>query len=255
VKTLIEDLGMLGILLSLCVLVVRYVQERWHKRSHAEALANCKSFFNDNVWAPLMAFLCLFIVLGLSIGPYKRDHDQQTEIASLNQRLTESKGNAERLQTLVERKTHTPDFRDPAFFNMIRGIQAFMAYRRAIGPDAHCKILFTEPPPGDMGPNIRPLSMALMQIAVAGSNCPNGNLQNIGVKVDDADAESLNGIVPNVIVLHAPSDAKGANELEVNLGNIIQIRRSYKLPKLTAASENVIWLQLGPGLKWNDELH
>lgn len=158
------------------------------------------------------------------------------------------------LQATLERKSYTPDFRDPAFSSMVQGIQAFMGYRRAIGADARCMILITEAPPGDGGPHIGDLTMALLQIAVLGSRCPNGNLLNIGVRPEDADAESQKGSMPGVIILHAAGDAKGVNELVDKLGNVIQVRRSYKMPKEIAEEQHVIWLQLGSGLKWNSQI-
>jgi hypothetical protein len=68
----------------------------------------------------------------------------------------------------------------------------------------------TEPPPGDVGPHIGPLTMALLQIAVLGSNFPNGNLLNIGIKPENAEEESQKGVLPGVIVLHALPEAKGS---------------------------------------------
>lgn len=168
--------------------------------------------------------------------------------------IPEARRKIAELQATLERKSYTPDFRDPAFYSMVQGMQAFMGYRRAIGADAHCMILITEAPPGDRGPHIGDLTIALIQIAVLGSNCPNGNLLNIGVKPEDADAESQKGSTPGVITLHASGDAKGANELVDKLGNIIQVRRSYTMPKEAPEEQHVIWLQLGSGLKWNSQM-
>lgn len=209
-----------------------------------------------NVGYAVIAAVLGWIPFGL-IALLRTAYDQQQASAitgtQINATLTETQQKLKTAEETIHRKTYTPDFRDPAFFTMVGGVRAFMSYRRAIGPDAPCKILITEAPPGDGGPNIGALTMALIQIAVLGSNCPNGNLLNIGIKPENAEAESQRGMQPGVLILHALAEAKGANQLVDNLGNLIQVRRSYTMPATVTAEQNVIWLQLGPGLTWNGE--
>jgi hypothetical protein len=173
--------------------------------------------------------------------------------ADLVMRIHEVATSNTRLQQELKRKTYVPDFRDPAFDVMAKGVRAFMSYRRSIGPEAECRILTTEPS-DNFAPQAGDVSMALITIAVLGSKCPNGNLQNIGVKPENVEAESKKGMISGIVILHALPGTKGADRLVDDLGNILQVRRSYTLPLVKAASENTIWLQLGQEVKWNSEL-
>ena len=123
-----------------------------------------------------------------------------------------------------------------------------MSYRRSIGPDATCMILVTATEDSSK------IASTVVSIAVPGSNCPNGDLQNIGVKPWDVDKESLKGIVPGKIVLHALPETKGADRLVDDLSNFIQTKRSYEMPRPVTLSDNIIWLQFGAGTKWNTQL-
>jgi hypothetical protein len=96
------------------------------------------------------------------------------------------------------------------------------------------------------------IEMPFLTFAVFGSNCPNGNLQNIGIKPENNAEESIKGAVPGIVMLHALPDTKGADQLSNDLSNLFQVRRSYKMP--ASAPENTIWIQFGPTTKWNSEL-
>ncbi len=135
---------------------------------------------------------------------------------------------------------------DPAFQNMTNTIRAFMTWRRNIGYDAPCRILVTSPDKEDGG-----LYMTFITFAVFGSNCANGDLNNVGVKPENIETETSKGMIPGVVVFHALPDAKGANQLQTELENLFQVKRAYTIPGNTP--ENTIWLQFGTGLKWNTE--
>jgi hypothetical protein len=150
------------------------------------------------------------------------------------------------LRATLERKRHNLDRTDPAFLNMIYTIRAFMAYRDAIGHDAKCQILITEPP-GNLTP-----AFVIASFAVTGSKCANGNLQSIGIKPENELNESRKGEVNGVIVLHALPGTNGADRLVDELGNLLQVRRDYAMPSSPLKlPENTIWLQFGPGTAWN----
>jgi len=67
--------------------------------------------------------------------------------------------------------------------------------------------------------------------------------------------------------MHAEQDDLAANQLEVTLGNQIQLRRTSKpipqemrsfiLPPSVVQNKKVwvIWLQFGPKIVWNSELN
>lgn len=93
--------------------------------------------------------------------------------------------------------------------------------------------------------------MTFITFAVFGANCANGDLNNVGVRPENVEAETSKGMVPGVIVFHAPPDAKGASQLETDLSNLFQVKRAYTIPG--NAPENTIWVQFGAGVVWNTE--
>jgi hypothetical protein len=142
---------------------------------------------------------------------------------------------------------------------MMDTIQVFMRYREDIGrPSAvRCRILITGPREGGSSPfeGNSQIEGLLMTFAVVGANCPNGNLLNIGIRPENAEKESLKGMVPGKVTIHAPPGAKGVDQLVDRLGNLIQVRRSYQMPATSEKiPENTIWLQIGSGTKWNSEI-
>ena len=77
----------------------------------------------------------------------------------------------------------------------------------------------------------------------------------------DVGTQTTKGMVPGLIVLHAARNNRAANQLFINLGNLIQLKRSYDLP---AASErkrlyqdvdqgDLVWLQFGTDVRGNSE--
>lgn len=149
-------------------------------------------------------------------------------------------------QKLIEKKTHSLDSTDPAFRNMQDLVRVFMSYRRAIGYDSYCMVLFSAPADSSA------IAGTVMELAVLGANCPNGNLLNMGVPPEDQDAQEANGMIPGMVVVHAVPTARGVNQLVDNLSNYIQAKRSYSMPK--DCPENYIWLQFGPDVTWNSQL-
>ena len=157
------------------------------------------------------------------------------------------------LSKTLDIKRHNADFSDPAFQNAIGTLRAFMVWRKAIGPDANCMVLITQPSPkGDRNPSLSAFYGVLITAAVVGSNCPNSNLANIGLNPVEAAAEEQRGLIPGVAIIHMPLETKGSIALYDALSNLFQTERSYTLPR--KASENVIWIQLGPGATWNSDL-
>ena len=172
-------------------------------------------------------------------------YEDHIECAEANAQL---RGHVKELSDEIEVKRQNLQTTDPAFHNMTDTIRLFMGYRRAIGPSATCRILVTLP----KGEEHNKIYMPFITFVVFGSNCPNGDLQNIGIKPENVDDENVKGMIPGAIVLHAPPGTKGADGLADGLGNLIQTKRSFTLP--TKAPENTIWIQFGTDVKWNTEL-
>lgn len=212
-------------------------------------LGGWKAMKQDKVKAIMGAFALTFTAQMILFGPtFTRKgidtiYQDHQELIADNKKL---KKQNESLLREVEQKKQNLAVADPAFHNMTGTIRAFMIYRRDIGPDATCRILVTSPD------GYNDMFLSFITFAVFGSNCPNGNLQNIGIKPEKAEAEENKGIIPGVIVLHAPPGAKGADRLTDNLSNLFQVKRVYTLP--ASAPENTIWLQFGPQTVWNSQL-
>jgi hypothetical protein len=78
----------------------------------------------------------------------------------------------------------------------------------------------------------------------------------------DWDEIAAKGAIPSVILMHAEKDDVAANQLEINLGNQIQVRRTskpipqeinnFQLPP-TNKKVWIIWLQFGHDVTWNSE--
>ncbi|HEX3968091.1 MAG TPA: hypothetical protein VHW70_09010 [Edaphobacter sp.] len=171
---------------------------------------------------------------GHKVDPSSRD----IIIAGLTQRLSET-------QAQLESRKQTLHDDDPSFQNMTKTIRAFMTWRQNIGYGAPCKMLITSPDGDDN------MYMTFITMAVFGSNCGNGDLNNVGVKPQNIETETAKGMIPGVIVFHALPDAKGANQLETELANLFQVKRSYAIPG--DAPPDAIWLQFGTGVEWNTE--
>lgn len=149
------------------------------------------------------------------------------------------------IRSELESRKHVLRNTDPSFQNMTNTIRAFMTWRRNIGYDSPCKILVTSPDGDDN------MYMTFITMAVFGSNCSNGDLNNVGVKRENIEDETKKGMVPGIIVFHAPADAAGANQLENELSNLFQVKRAFTIPG--DAQPNTIWLQFGTGVKFNSE--
>jgi hypothetical protein len=80
----------------------------------------------------------------------------------------------------------------------------------------------------------------------------------------DVEKRAEAGMVPDKIVFDAERWNQAAEQLFNGLSNLIQLKRSYDTPTATERShlcsipnarrEDVIWLQFGTNVKWNDQL-
>jgi hypothetical protein len=206
------------------------------------------------------AGIALLVVYGLIFSwafvreAWKDHRDSVIEKADLKTKLEIATVTISQLNADLRLKTLVPHFRDPAFGIVAGGAQAFMKFRRAIGPDASCSILTTEPS-NRIGPDIGDISYTIISVGVMGANCPNGNLRNIGVKDENIELLSHKDEIPGTVVLHALPETKGIITLQDDLSVLFPIKRSYTFPVPVTSSQNVIWLQFGPDMKWNSERH
>jgi hypothetical protein len=159
--------------------------------------------------------------------------------------ITDLRKQLKETQSQLESRKQTLHNGDPSFQNMTKTIRAFMTWRQNVGNGTPCKLLITSPDGYD------DMYMTFITMAVFGSTCGNGDLNNVGVKPQNIETETAKGMIPGVIVFHALPDAKGANQLETELENLFQVKRSYAIPG--DAPPDAIWLQFGTGVKWNTE--
>ena len=200
-----------------------------HRRRGVDLLVSAA--LKDSIWPTIFSIAAVALVLGVMFAMYATKviyQDHQSLVAA----VVALRGERDAARADVEERKHTLQFTDGAFYNMTHLISVFMAFRQAIGPDAKCMWLITSP-------EENPLVGVVMALAVIGSRCPNGDLQNIGIKPEHVQEESRRGMVVGKIVIHALPDTKGANGLVDDLGNLIQVQRDYTLPA-TPTCENFI---------------
>jgi hypothetical protein len=175
-ELLLSDLGTrtLGLLVfsgavPVITLLISFFVNLAHRRRGVDPLLS--TALKDSIWPTLFSIAAVVVVLGVLFTVYATRiiyEDHQNFVAAVaTLRAERDSSRAE-----VEERKHTLRFNDGAFYNMTHLIGVFMAFRRAIGPDAKCMWLITSP-------EDNPLVGVVMTLAVVGSNCPNGNLQNL----------------------------------------------------------------------------
>jgi len=193
----------------------------------------------------LVVYLCAFVWATIHII-YK---DHQT-LAVENERLTDS---TKTLSAELEWRKHNISTTDPVFPNVIYLLEAFHVYRHQ-RKDEPCVLRVTA------SPDSLPLASAVAQFSNSVSGCFTFGPDPAGDP--DVDKAALDGAIPGMVVFHADRDDKAADALFTNLGNQIQLRRSYDpLPQAilnfsvpATGRVRVIWLQFGAGVTWNSQL-
>jgi hypothetical protein len=107
-RPLIEVLGIAGVLLAFCSVVVRYAEHRLRKKSHTDALKASKDFFHDTVWTPLLTYIVLLVFLGFGLGPYElyqRDEQRLVDYQSLKKQVDDLTAQNDKLATQVKQLT------------------------------------------------------------------------------------------------------------------------------------------------------
>jgi hypothetical protein len=239
---LIEDLGVLGVVFAFCVFVARYLEHRWKKKSHAEALAASKEFFHDNFLTPLLDYMGVFLMLGFALGPYEVHEQDRIKIGDRDS-LSEQ---VRQLQSQLQTAKNNLDVHSAAANNLMYLMQAFRGYRGMIGgfKPLSCQLRVTAP--SDSGS----IPSTVAAFSIQATNCPTfGPMDTNGSP--DEERDTVTGMIPEVIVFHSRRDDRAAFNLYDNLSNLLPLKRSYEIPK--GSPENFIWLQFGPGVQWNSQ--
>jgi hypothetical protein len=249
-------LGYFAPAIAIVLVFVIALLMRIRKEGKAGFSAHLKQVFDATLVPSALAFLLVYgaIFSWAAVRELWLDHYNLVVAKSpLNLQITKQSAEIADLNKKLLKKTYEPNFRDPQFGLLTGTVGAFMKFRRAIGPDAHCWILTTEPS-DTVTQGIGDTSMTIISAGVLGSNCPNGNLRNIGVRPQDVEAKSAEGIINGTLVFHALADQKGAEPLFDDLRQMFSaVKRSYTFPAPVAPADNIIWLQFGSGVKWQME--
>jgi hypothetical protein len=197
---LVLFMGALAVLFSALVWLVLFLMEYRKHRTAWAARRKTEQFLKESVMAPGIAYLLLIPIFGAIYWRYRiYANDQataktlQTTLSKTEQQRDEALHSASELQATLERRRNVPDFNDPYFGNVIGGFRSFMTYRRAIGIAASCMFLITGPS------DSADVEHVLMYIGVYGANCPNGNLQNIGMTPEESEAASMRDVPDGVV--------------------------------------------------------
>ncbi len=168
------------------------------------------------------------------------------------------KNNVEVKQQLELRK-HNIVTGDPLFVNTIYLLQAFNIYRHALN-GKKCVLMITAPAESK---NRSATASMITQFSNSVSGCFTFGPMDANAD-PDVEKRAEAGMVPDKLVFHADRGNAAAEQLFTNLGNLIQLKRSYDVPPAAARAhlynipnqgdENLIWLQFGSNVKWNEQL-
>ncbi len=159
----------------------------------------------------------------------------------------------------VEFRKHNMVTTDPVFVNTIYLLQAFNVYRHAQNGKP-CVLLLSAPPE-----NKEANAMASMVAQFSNSVSGCFTFGPMDANADpDVEKRAEAGMVPNKIVFHAARGNPAAEQLFTGLGSLIQLKRGYDVPSASERAhlysipnpgqEDVIWLQFGTNVQWNEQL-
>ena len=178
-------------------------------------------------------------------------YDDHQHLVALSGQLAESN---KALSAEVQWRKHNIATTDPVFPNLIYLLQAFDIYRHALNGQ-RCAIVLTAPRESEA------LARVVASFSNSVSNCTTSGPDDAS-RNPDVETETMVGMVPDFVVFHAARDDKAANQLFNELGNQIQLKRSYELPPVKnyaippgVGQVHVVWLQFGTDSKWNSELY
>ena len=135
---------------------------------------------------------------------------------------------------------------------MIQVESPFSTFRAEIGFSTPCQIKITAPPE-----NIQ-FAATVAQLAGLASRC--ATFGPFSFEMDpDIERDTMSGMIPDVIIFHAIRENKEATHLFINLGNYLNLKRSYEIATRSRGipagnPEHTIWLQFGSKSKWNSQL-
>lgn len=198
----------------------------------------------------LLGGMAVFVFVTYGYFVMRTVYDDHQYFVAQNGQLAE---NNKALSADVQWRKHNISTTDAVFPNVIYLLQAFSIYRHALNGQ-RCVVMITAPRESAA------LASAVAQFSNSVSNCftvgPVDATSN-----PDAEAATMTGMVPDMVVFHAAKGDKAANALMGALGNQIRLKLSYQPPPKdfyslppSVGPVHVVWLQFGTDSKWNSEL-
>lgn len=163
------------------------------------------------------------------------------------------------LEKGLELRQHTFVVGDPVLGNAISLLQAFNTYRHGLN-GRRCVVMLTAPADSR---NANTMALMIAQLTNSVSGCFTFGPMDANAD-PDVEKRAQVGMVPDKIVFHAARGDAAADQLFMNFGNLIQLKRSYDMPSPkerahlysipNPGDERIIWLQFGSNVKWNEQL-
>ncbi len=149
----------------------------------------------------------------------------------------------EDLRRQLEAKQH--NFSQQDLENVRNTLMAFKGFKKAITPTSsippvQCLIKVTSPEDSadqDMGRTLAQLAHMASDCDIYGPQTGNAN--------PDITTEAMTGAIDKIVIFHAPRGQQGADALFSGLDFVMNVKRSFEMPKDSKA--NTIWLQVGTG--------
>jgi hypothetical protein len=220
--------------------------------------ASFKEVFRDSLMTGLFSVGCILAIAVVSYSFFLLRTIYQDHQALMNRITACDKNNVEVKQQLELRK-HNIVTGDPLFVNTIYLLQAFNIYRHALN-GKKCVLMITAPAESK---NRSATASMITQFSNSVSGCFTFGPMDANAD-PDVEKRAEAGMVPDKLVFHADRGNAAAEQLFTNLGNLIQLKRSYDVPPAAARAhlynipnqgdENLIWLQFGSNVKWNEQL-
>ena len=215
---------------------------KWVQLNRQKSDRPFRTALSDSIWPGVLTAIGLGTLILLTFEGFfvRTVYDIHQSLAETNRQLVASNSS---LTAELEIRKHSISTSDPVFPNTIYMLQAFNIYRHALG-GAHCQIKVTAPPESGA------LASMIAQFSNSVSGCNTFGPMETRTN-PDVEKETRDGMDPDLLILHADRGDKAADQLFMNLGNQIQMKRSYDLPP--GSLKGFIWLQFGPNTKWNSD--
>ena len=218
--------------------------------------ASFKEIVRNSLMSGVFSVLCIVVIAVISYSVFFVRTIYQDHQTLANRVATLEQTNADVKKELELRKRSIVTG-DPVFVHTIYLLQAFNIYRHALN-GKRCVLMITAPADSKEGGAIGSM---VAQFSNSVSGCFTFGPMDANAD-PDVEKRAEEGMVPDKIVFHADRGNPAAEQLFMNLGNLIQSKRSYDMPPASARAhlysipnpgdEEVIWLQFGSNVKWNN---